>query len=49
MRARRMLLAEKKANELPVKMVMPLAVGIFPVILTIILLPMLVKLSQILR
>ena len=49
MRVKRMLLAEKKANELPVKMVMPLALGIFPVILTIVLLPILVKLSQILR
>ena len=29
-RSRRMLLAEKKANELPVKMVIPLALGIFP-------------------
>ena len=34
MRSKRMLLAEKKANELPVKMVVPLAVGIFPIILT---------------
>jgi tight adherence protein C len=49
MRVKRMLLAEKKANELPVKMVMPLALGIFPVILTIVLLPILVKLSQVLR
>jgi pilus assembly protein TadC len=35
MRSKRMLLAEKKANELPVKMVIPLALGIFPVILMI--------------
>ncbi len=49
MRVRRMLLAEKKANELPVKMVMPLALGIFPVILTIVLLPVLVKLMQVLN
>ncbi len=48
MRVKRMLLAEKKANELPVKMVMPLALGIFPVILTIVLLPVIVKLVQIL-
>jgi tight adherence protein C len=49
MRVKRMLLAEKKANELPVKMVMPLALGIFPVILTMVLLPVLVKLMQVLK
>jgi tight adherence protein C len=49
MRVKRLLLAEKKANELPVKMVMPLAFGIFPVILTIVLLPMIVKLFQVLH
>jgi tight adherence protein C len=49
MRSRRMLLAEKKANELPVKMVLPLALGIFPVILMIVLLPIVVKLSTILK
>ena len=49
MRAKRMLRAEKKANELPVKMVMPLALGIFPVILTLVLLPVLVKLMQVLK
>jgi len=49
MRVKRLLLAEKKANELPVKMVMPLAFGIFPVILTIVLLPILVKLLQVLK
>jgi tight adherence protein C len=49
MRAKRMLLAEKKANELPVKMVMPLALGIFPVILMLVLLPVLVKLVQVLK
>jgi tight adherence protein C len=49
MRVKRMLLAEKKANELPVKMVMPLALGIFPVILTMVLLPVLVKLMQVLH
>jgi tight adherence protein C len=49
MRVKRMLLAEKKANELPVKMVMPLALGIFPVILMLVLLPVLVKLAQVLK
>jgi tight adherence protein C len=46
MRAKRMLLAEKKANELPVKMVVPLALGIFPVILMICLLPVILKLLR---
>jgi tight adherence protein C len=46
MRSKRMLLAEKKANELPVKMVVPLAVGIFPVILMICLLPVILKLLR---
>ena len=40
------LLAEKKANELPVKMVIPLALGIFPVILMICLLPVILKLLR---
>jgi tight adherence protein C len=46
MRSKRMLLAEKKANELPVKMVVPLALGIFPVILMICLLPVVLKLLR---
>ena len=46
MRSKRMLLAEKKANELPVKMVVPLALGIFPVILMIVLLPVILKLVR---
>jgi len=46
MRARRMLQAEKNANELPVKMVIPLALGIFPVILMICLLPVVLKLLR---
>jgi tight adherence protein C len=46
MRSKRLLLAEKKANELPVKMVIPLALGIFPVILMIVLLPVMLKLLR---
>jgi tight adherence protein C len=46
MRAKRMLMAEKKANELPVKMVIPLALGIFPIILMICLLPVILKLLR---
>lgn len=47
MRDRRMLRAEQKANELPVKMVMPMALGIFPVILLLILLPIMLKLATV--
>jgi tight adherence protein C len=46
MRSKRMLLAEKRANELPVKMVVPLAIGIFPVILMIVLLPVILRLLK---
>jgi tight adherence protein C len=49
MRTKRMLLAEKKANELPVKMVVPLALGVFPVILMIILLPVILKLLRVMN
>jgi tight adherence protein C len=47
MRVKRILRAETKANELGVKMTLPLAVGIFPVILLIVLFPILVKLARI--
>ena len=40
MRIERLMLAEKRANELAVKMSFPLAFGIFPVILMIVLLPL---------
>jgi tight adherence protein C len=49
MRSKRMLLAEKKANELPVKIVLPMAMGIFPVIMLIVLLPVLLKLVKIMH
>lgn len=49
MRVKRMLLAEMKANELPVKIVFPLALGIFPVILMIVLLPIILKLLLIMK
>ena len=45
MREKRLLRAEERANKLPVKMVLPLGVCIFPVILLVILLPIVVKLS----
>jgi tight adherence protein C len=49
MRAKRILLAEKKANELPVKIVLPMALGIFPVILMIILLPVVMSLAKVMH
>ena len=43
MRARRMLRAEEKAHALPAKLVLPLALFIFPVILVVVFLPVLVR------
>jgi tight adherence protein C len=47
MREKRILRAEETANKLPVKMVGPLAIGIFPVILLIALLPVILKLLKV--
>jgi tight adherence protein C len=44
MRTKRLLRAEEAANKLPVKMVIPLGVFIFPVILIVILLPVILRL-----
>ena len=44
MRDRRLLRAEEQANKLSVKMIMPLALFIFPVVLMVILLPMAIRL-----
>jgi tight adherence protein C len=44
MRARRLLRAEEQANKLSVKMVIPLALFIFPVVLMVVLLPMAIRL-----
>src|SRR5262252_4216833 len=44
MRDRRLLRAEARANELPVKMVGPLGLCIFPVILGLVLLPVMIRL-----
>ena len=49
MRSKRMLVAEAKANELPVKMVIPMALGIFPVILAIIMMPIVLKLLKVMH
>jgi tight adherence protein C len=47
MRDKRLLRAEERANKLPVKMVLPLGVCIFPVILLVVLLPVVVKLAAV--
>jgi len=44
MRDRRLLRAEERANQLPVKMVGPLGLFIFPVILGLVLLPVVIRL-----
>jgi tight adherence protein C len=47
MRGKRLLRAEETANKLPVKMVLPLGVFIFPVILMVIMLPIIINLMAI--
>ena len=49
MRAKRLTRAEEKANALPVKLVLPLALFIFPVILGITLMPVAIKVYQALK
>jgi len=44
MRDRRLLRAEERANQLPVKMVLPLGLFIFPVILGMVMLPVILRL-----
>jgi tight adherence protein C len=44
MRDKRLLGAEEAANKLPVKMMLPLGLFIFPVILVVVLLPIVIKL-----
>lgn len=46
MRDRRLLRAEEKANQLPVKMVAPLGMFIFPVILMVVMLPIMLRLMS---
>jgi tight adherence protein C len=46
MRARRMLHAEARAHALPVKLVLPLALFIFPVMLIVIFMPILIRIQQ---
>jgi tight adherence protein C len=49
MRDRRLMRAEERANQLPVKMVVPLGLFIFPVILMVILFPVIVQLMAVFR
>ena len=49
MREKRLLRAEEAANKLSVKMVLPLGVFIFPVVLMVIMLPVAIKLMSVLR
>ena len=46
MRARRLLRAEERAHVLPVKLVLPLALFVFPAILVVALLPVFVRISR---
>jgi tight adherence protein C len=49
MRDRRLLRAEERANQLPVKMVGPLGLCIFPVILGLVMLPVIIRLISVLK
>lgn len=49
MRDRRLLRAEERANQLPVKMVAPLGMFIFPVILMVVMLPIMLRLMAVLN
>src|SRR3974390_626409 len=49
MRGKRLLRAEEKANKLPVKMVIPMGLCIFPVILMVIMVPVVIRLLGIFR
>jgi tight adherence protein C len=49
MRDRRLLRAEERANQLPVKMVGPLGLCIFPVILGLVMLPVIIRLLSVLK
>jgi tight adherence protein C len=49
MREKRLLRAEEAANKLSVKMVLPLGLFIFPVVLLVVMLPVLIKLLTVLK
>lgn len=46
MRVRRLALAEEKAHALPVKLVLPLALFVFPVMLVVVLLPVFIRIQN---
>lgn len=46
MRARRLLRAEEKAHALPVKLVLPLALFVFPVLMVVVMLPVLIRIQN---
>lgn len=46
MRARRLLRAEEKAHALPVKLVLPLALFVFPVMLVVVMLPVFIRIQN---
>jgi tight adherence protein C len=47
MRTQRILRAEEKANTLPVKMMIPLGLCIFPVVMMIVMLPVIIRMKGI--
>jgi tight adherence protein C len=47
MRGQRILLAEERANALPVKMMIPLGLCIFPVVMMVIMLPLIIRMKGI--
>jgi len=49
MRDKRLLRAEEAANKLSVKMVLPLSLFIFPVVLLVVMLPVVIKLLTVLQ
>lgn len=49
MRDRRLLRAEERANQLPVKMVLPLGACIFPVILMTVMIPVIIRLLSVMH
>lgn len=46
MRDRRLMRAEERANSLPVKLVLPLGLFVFPVILVVVLLPIMIRMKN---
>jgi tight adherence protein C len=46
MQSRRILRAEERAHSLPVKLVLPLALFVFPAILIVVMLPMFIRVQK---